>query len=166
MRKTVDILLTTDVPTLGSSGEIKTVSFSYAKHFLFPRNLAVAADANTLRHQEAQQKHAALETSARDAHAARLAQQLAAVVIQIVSPANDKGVLYGGIHAVDICSRISAAGIRGVTPKMVQLRSPIRTTGNHKVVVQLAPKKATELHVQIRGNQKTDSSPRKARRST
>jgi len=45
----VKVILTTDVPNLGKSGEMKNVADGYATNFLIPQKLAVPAAGGAFR---------------------------------------------------------------------------------------------------------------------
>jgi alpha-galactosidase len=77
------VILTKDVKSIGKAGELHEVSDGYARNFLFPRNLAIEADAqamNEFRNKEESVKfHAAqLKKKAEDA-----AAQLTAVLYSV-----------------------------------------------------------------------------------
>lgn len=155
MKKKIEVVLMTNIPSLGLSGEVRTVSFSYAKNFLFPKGLAVIAETNTLKRLHAQKEH--LEHAARmqDADAAQRAQQLASVVLQLRMPANDKGVLYGGVHAEDICTAAAEAGVPGIQPKMVTLLSPMERVGEYRVALRLGQRKV-DVRVRVDADRSAD----------
>lgn len=61
------VILTQDVKSLGKKGELVNASDGYARNFLFPRKLAVEANAqamNELKNRESAEKYR-LETSSR-----------------------------------------------------------------------------------------------------
>ena len=47
----MQVLLKKDVPHLGQSGDIKNVKNGYARNYLIPRNLVIAADPKTKKEQ-------------------------------------------------------------------------------------------------------------------
>lgn len=61
------VILTQDVKSLGKKGELVNASDGYARNFLFPRKLAVEANAqamNELKNRESAEKYR-LETSSK-----------------------------------------------------------------------------------------------------
>jgi large subunit ribosomal protein L9 len=50
------VILKQNIKGVGNAGEVKEVSDGYARNYLFPRNLAVIADAGALK-KLAQQRH-------------------------------------------------------------------------------------------------------------
>lgn len=148
MKKEIKVVLLVPVPSLGKAGELRTVSFSYAKNFLFPRRLALLAEPNVLKHLRAEKERLAHEVHLRDAEATARSQQLGATTLHLRLPANAKGVLYGGVHAEDICLATTEARIPGIKPNMVTIPSPIGRIGEHRVVIRFGRQKI-EVRVQV-----------------
>src|SRR5665213_1052201 len=104
----MDIILREDVDKLGARGQVVKVAAGYARNFLLPRRLAVAAtDSNKKIVEQERQAHlrkeAVLKTEAED-----LAKLLASVTISIARKAGENGHLFGSVTAGDIADALEA----------------------------------------------------------
>ncbi|NLB36389.1 MAG: 50S ribosomal protein L9, partial [Clostridiales bacterium] len=91
------VVLKQDVKGLGKKGEMVNASDGYARNYLFPRGLAVQANAqvlNELKNREAAQKHR-LEVEKEQAKQA--AEKLEGKTIKIVANAGENGRLFGSV---------------------------------------------------------------------
>lgn len=101
------VILNEDVKGLGKKGELVNASDGYARNFLFPKNLAVEANAaamNELKNREASKAHhVAEEKAAAVASAAKLDGQT--VVFHAKSGSNGK--LFGAITSKEIAAELN-----------------------------------------------------------
>src|SRR5689334_8106881 len=132
----MEVILRQDVETLGTTGEVVKVAAGYARNFLVPRGLAVAATASNKKIVE-QQRQAGLRKEAKQAaDAGELAKLMANVSIHISQKAGENDQLFGSVTAQDIADQLDKQGYK-IDRKKVVLDHPIRTIGDHKVLVKL-----------------------------
>jgi large subunit ribosomal protein L9 len=144
----MDIILREDVENLGSRGEMVKVAPGYARNFLLPKRLAVAAtDAN--RKIVQQEKDAHLRKEAKLAgEAQELAKLMSAVSITIARKAGENDQLFGSVTAADIADALAAQKYT-VERRRIQLDEPIRTLGEHKVAIRLHKDVTAEVTVTV-----------------
>ena len=144
----MDIILREDVENLGSRGEMVKVAPGYARNFLLPKRLAVAAtDAN--RKIVQQEKDAHLRKEAKLAgEAQELAKLMSAVSITISRKAGENDQLFGSVTAADIADALAAQKYT-VERRRIQLDEPIRTLGEHKVAIRLHKDVTAEVTVTV-----------------
>ncbi len=96
------VLLKQDVKGQGKAGQIVNVSDGYARNFLFPRQLAVEADAaavNEVRTKnEAAQYHAKVEKD----NALEAANTLKDKIVEIKAKAGNGGRLFGSVTTKEV----------------------------------------------------------------
>lgn len=100
------VILTQDVRGQGKQGELISVSDGYARNFLFPRKLAIEANAQAmteLKNREAAQQRRIAEDTAR---AREYAAKLQGKTIKLAAKAGQNGRLFGSITAKDIAAAI------------------------------------------------------------
>ncbi len=131
------IVLTQDVPGLGKAHEIKSVSDGYARNYLIPRGLAVAATPGQI-------KAARKEAEVQQSKDARLRERARAIVerlrtspLRFQAKAGEKGRLYGSITNADIAKAISKTVNAPFDKRWVLLERPIREVGTHVVELKL-----------------------------
>lgn len=132
------LVLTQDVPSLGKAGEVKEVAGGYARNFLLPRKMAVAATADELQRVQQRQDAAQRQQEKLRAQHQSLADRLAGVSITLKAKVGDQSRLYGSITAKDISDAIHDQAKIDVDRRIIELEDPIRTLGTHHVPVHVA----------------------------
>jgi large subunit ribosomal protein L9 len=144
----MEVILREDIEKLGGRGEVVKVPSGYARNFLLPRRLAVAAtDANRKIIEQERQGHlrreAKLEGEAQD-----LSKLVSAVTLTIPRKAGENDQLFGSVTANDIADALAAEKYT-VERRRIQLEEPIRTLGEHKVSVRLHRNVTAEITVNV-----------------
>ncbi len=131
------VLLTQDVKSIGKKNEIHEVSDGYARNFLMPRNLAVAADATAVNivktKEEAKSHH---EKEALDS-AKALADKLSGKSVYIKAKAGQNGRLFGAVTSKDIAKELSAMCGADIDKRKVVLDADIKAYGSYSVDVKI-----------------------------
>ena len=139
------VILTQDVKAQGKKGQIVNVSDGYARNFLFPKGLAVVADAKAMadiKNKEAAQQHK-IEVEREEAK--ELAKKLEPVVIKLKLQAGPDGRLFGSVTSKDIAEELEKlTGIK-LDKKKIMLDDPIKSFGTYSVDVKLY----SEIHGKI-----------------
>ncbi len=102
------VILTQDVKSLGKKGELVNASDGYARNFLFPRKLAVEANAqamNELKNREAAEKFR-LETELKNAK--ETAVKIDGKTVKLTAKAGQGGRLFGSVTAKEVAEQIKA----------------------------------------------------------
>ena len=89
------VVLTQDVKGTGKAGETKDVADGYARNFLIPRGLAVAATSAALKQVADLQAVAARHAADEERHAQALKNKLEAQPVVVEAKAGQQGRLYG-----------------------------------------------------------------------
>ena len=142
------VILTQDVKSQGKKGELINVSEGYARNFLFPKKLAVEANAqamNELKNREAsiQFKH---DTDL--ANAKQTAEKLNGFTVTIVSGGNE-GRLYGSVTSKEIAEQLKAQQGIEIDKRKIVMPDPIKTYGTYKYDVKLFPEVVGKLTVKV-----------------
>src|SRR5271156_755388 len=144
----MDIILREDVDKLGARGQVVKVAAGYARNFLLPKRLAVAAtDANKKIVEQERQAHLRKEVVLKT-EAEELAKLLAGITISIPRKAGENGQLFGSVTAGDIADALEAQKF-SIDRRKIQLDEAIRTLGEHKVVIRLQREVSTEVNVSV-----------------
>lgn len=131
------VVLTKDVKAQGKAGQIINVSDGYARNFLFPKGLAIEADAkalNEIKNREASEKH---KIEVETANANETVQKLASVSVKIVCQAGSDGRLYGSVTTKDICEELKKQHNIEVDKRKIQLPETIKSFGTYPVEIKL-----------------------------
>ncbi|OHV39564.1 MULTISPECIES: 50S ribosomal protein L9 [Pseudofrankia] len=143
------LVLTQEVPGLGSPGDIVEVADGYGRNYLVPKQFAIIATRGIERQVE-QIKRARSAREVRDlGHAQEIAAQLKALSVTLTSRAGKEGRLFGSITAGDVTEAVAKAGGPALDRRKVQLTSPIKAVGQHTVAVHLHPEVTAQLTVKV-----------------
>ena len=106
MATTLQVILNSDVPNLGSSGELVKVRPGFARNYLLPRQLAVPATTaavNRINHEKA----VAVAKAEKNKKAMQeLATKLGALKISLARPVGEDDKLFGSVTAKEIESEV------------------------------------------------------------
>ncbi len=141
------VLLTQDIDRVGKAGQVKNVADGYARNYLIPKGLAVAASEGALKQAETIRKAEEKRQAQLFAQAQAMAGQLAETTLTFRAKAGETGKLYGSITPADIVEEILAKKGIEVDKRKIELRDPIRMVGTHKVPVKLAANLVAEVKV-------------------
>jgi len=144
----MDIILREDVDKLGVRGQVVKVAAGYARNFLLPKRLGVAAtDSNKKIVEQERQSHLRKEVVLKS-EAEEQAKLLGAVSISIARKAGENGQLFGSVTAGDIADALEARKFN-IDRRKIQLDEAIRTLGEHKVALRLHREVSTEITVSV-----------------
>ena len=131
------VSLQKDVKGQGKRGQLVNVSDGYARNFLFPKNLAVPANADNMNKMIMQDKAKKAQMAAEKAEAEANAKKLGEITVTVRAKAGDKGKLFGSVTSQEISDALKAQhGIEIEKNKIVQ-PEPIKTFGSFQVKAKL-----------------------------
>jgi len=148
------VILTQDVKAQGKKGQLIEVSDGYARNFLFPKKLAIEANAqamNELKNRESSEKH---KIEVETAEAKALAEKLSKIKLVIKTSSADDGRLYGAITSKDLSEQLKKSNGLTIDKRQINLDKPIKTCGDYVIDVKLYTDIVGKLSVSI---QKDDS---------
>ena len=148
MATQLKVLLKKNVDNLGSGGEVVKVRPGFARNFLLPRGLAVAATAGNLARVEDLKRAAAAEAAEALAVAKTIEAKVTAVTVQIERAAGDEDRMYGSVTSKDIEDAIIKAGVT-IDRRKLQLSDPIKRFGSVEVPIKLHPQLTAQLKVEV-----------------
>lgn len=144
----MEVILREDIEKLGSRGQVVNVAPGYARNFLLPKRLAVAAtDANKKIVEQERQAHLRREAKALG-DAQDLAKMMATVSVTISQKAGDNDQLFGSVTSKDIADAIARQGYN-IERRQVQLDEPIKQLGDYRVPVRLHREVTIEVPVRV-----------------
>jgi large subunit ribosomal protein L9 len=141
----MEVILREDVKSLGKAGEMVRVKPGYARNYLLPQGLAFEATEGNKKRIAAETRARGIRSQAERVEAEKAALQLGAVSLTLAGKAGEEGKLFGSITAQDIAGALAAQGHQ-VDRRRIELEHPIKTLGQHTVVVRLHP----EVHAEVR----------------
>ncbi|MGH3868093.1 MAG: 50S ribosomal protein L9 [Pseudonocardiaceae bacterium] len=135
------IILTADVPQLGGPGDLVQVKDGYARNYLLPRRLAVAATKGAEK-QVATIRRAQQARQVRNLdHAREIADALSGLgtVSVTAKAARSGGKLFGAVTVADVVDAIRSSGGPPLDKRAVDLGGHIKSAGAYQLTVRLHP---------------------------
>jgi large subunit ribosomal protein L9 len=144
----MEVILREEIDNLGRRGDVVKVAPGYARNFLLPKRLAVAATESNKKIVE-QEKQAHLRREAKEIGDAQdLGKLIAAVTITIAQKAGENDHLFGSVTAGDIAASLEKHGYH-IERKKIQLDEPIKQLGEYKVGIRLHREVTVEVPVNV-----------------
>ena len=131
------VLLLADVKGQGKKDQIVEVSDGYARNFLFPKKLAIPADAkslNEIKNKESSKQH---KLDVEKANALEIAKKLESITVVFEYAAGPDKKLYGSVTAKDVAEELNKKHGICIDKKKINLTEPIKTFGTFKADAKL-----------------------------
>jgi large subunit ribosomal protein L9 len=145
----VKVVLREPVDKLGDAGDVVSVSGGFARNFLIPRGLAVAATKGNLKQAATFQASRGALESRELASATDLKARLEAETLRVTVQAGPDGRLFGSITAADVAEAIAAQSGIEIDRHVIELPEPIRHLGVHEVQVALHAQVTASVRIEV-----------------
>ncbi|MCL2814013.1 MAG: 50S ribosomal protein L9 [Oscillospiraceae bacterium] len=146
------VLLKADVRGQGKKGEIINVSDGYARNFLFPRALAVVADAKVENEIKTKKEAEVHKMEYEKKKAVDLSEKLSAITLKIVSSAAPDGKLYGSVTSATIAEQLKSKENIDIDKRRINLEEHIKSFGTYTVEVKVYAEITANLTVVVTDN--------------
>ena len=113
------------------------VSDGYARNFLFPKNLAVPANADNVNKMKMQDKARAAQMAAEKAEAEAIAEKLKAIVVKIPAKAGSGGRLFGAVTTKEVSEALLAQHEININKSKLVQDEPIKSFGTYQLKAKL-----------------------------
>ncbi len=134
----MEVILSQDVANLGKAGEVVKVKDGFARNYLIPRQVALAATKENLKNAEkVKAKAAELDETRRKAAEVQV-EKLAKISCTITVEVNDQEKLYGAVSETDILNALEQEGFKAERHDLV-LAKPVDELGIFEIGVKLHP---------------------------
>ena len=144
----MDVILIEDLEGLGAKGSLVHVKPGYARNYLLPRRLAIAAgEKATNLYQELERQRNA-QADKRMAQARAEAAKLEGVEVNIAAEANEEDTLFGSVTSADVAEALAKAG-HEVDKRRIELPDHIKQLGRYDVPVRIFQEVAATVKVWV-----------------
>lgn len=143
------VILRQLVAQLGDVGDIVTVAGGYARNYLFPRGLAVAATKGNVKHADTWRSSRATREGRERTNADELKSKLEAQPLTVTAQAGPDGRLFGSVTAAQISEAISTTLGADIDRHTIDLPEPIRHLGLHEVQVRVHAEVTAQVTVEV-----------------
>jgi large subunit ribosomal protein L9 len=144
-----EILLKENVKNLGRCGDIVRVAPGYARNYLVPRGIGIAATEDNKKAMARRREVLDVEEAKMFAVIDGQLGAMSGLVFETVERTDANGHLYGSVSAGTIAGLLVAAGHK-VEEKNVRLEKPIKVVGTYEVSIHLHAERSTVVTVEVR----------------
>jgi large subunit ribosomal protein L9 len=142
------VILAQDVRSLGKVGDLVKVADGYARNFLIPRKLAIAATERRIKEFKHLQAMAEAKKKKAQSQAQQVAARLSALSIRVTASAGEGDKLFGSVTTAEIAHKISDQGFT-IDKRDVVLDEPIKQLGQYRVIVKVATGVEAQVKVTV-----------------
>lgn len=144
----MQVILKQDVDKLGKTGELVKVTPGYARNYLIPKQLAVAATEGNLRMVKMLQQAHAKRDMKEKSSAELVAREVSRLVLDLSRKAGEGGSLFGSVTSIDIAEKLAAHKIE-VDKRKILLDEPIKAIGEYTIPIRLHREVTAHIRVHI-----------------
>ena len=123
------VILKADIKGVGKKDQVINASDGYARNFLFPKNLAVEANAENMSKLKAKQDSNAFKKSQEKEEAQKIADKLSKILMKVQVKAGENGKIFGGVSSKEIAENLEKQYNIKVDKKKIDLKETIKTLG-------------------------------------
>ncbi len=142
------VVLKQDIKGTGKKDELVEVSDGYARNYLFPRKLAVEANAtaiNDIKNKEAAKQHRADEELK---HAQELAKSLNGTNLTVKVKTSPNGKIFGAVTSIDVANAIKDVHNLECDRKKIRM-DDIKNLGEYTVTLKLHSGVTAEMKLTV-----------------
>lgn len=142
------VILREDVKGLGKKGELVNASDGYARNFLFPKNLAVEANAQNVTEKNNADASKQFKYDTEKAAAQKNADKLNGQTLKMTAKAGSAGKLFGSVTAKEIALKIKEVYGIDVDKRKITV-SDIKAFGTYNASIKLFEGVKADIKVQV-----------------
>lgn len=131
------VILLQDVKSQGKKDQIIDVSEGYARNFLFPKKLAIPADAKAVNDAKNRKDSEKFKIEQEKQAARELAKKIGESTVKISADAGEGGKFYGAVTSKDIAEALKSQFSLDIDKRKFDLDAPIKAFGTYKIDVKL-----------------------------
>ena len=131
------VILKADIKGVGKKDEVISASDGYARNFLFPKNLAVEANAENMAKLQAQNSSKQFKKDTEKEEAQKLAEKMNKISLRIQVKAGENGKIFGGVSAKEVSDLLKEEYKIEVDKKKIELKETIKTLGVRTLTIKL-----------------------------
>ena len=131
------VILQQDVKGQGKKGQMVEVSEGYARNFLLPRKLAIAATTDAINTMNLKEKARKAEEARLKAEAEETAKKLKDLTVKLTAKAGNGGRLFGAVTTKEVSEGLKKQFSIDIPKQKLVLDEPIKAFGTYQVKAKL-----------------------------
>ena len=143
------VILLDNIKGVGKKDEVINASDGYARNFLFPKKLAVEANAENMSKLKNKQDSVQHKKDVEKDKAEEIAKKLKDITVNIKVKAGDNGRIFGGVTSKEISENLKNQYKIEVDKKKIEVKETIKNLGRFNINIKLYEGVNAKLNVNI-----------------
>lgn len=146
------VILLDNIKGVGKKDEVINASDGYARNFLFPKKLAVEANAENMSKLTNKKNSEQHKKNVEKEKAEEIAKKMKEIVLEVKVKAGDNGKIFGGVTSKEISENLKAQFNIDVDKKKIIVNETIKNLGVFNISVKLFEGIVGNLKVNVVNN--------------
>ena len=145
----MDVILKTNVDSLGEKDELVSVKAGYGRNYLIPQGKAILATDSAKKMHEETLRQRSHKASKMLEEANALAEKLQNVTIKIGAKVGEAGKIFGSVNTVQLAEALKNEGFQ-VDRKSIKMENDsIKEVGSYKATVKLQKNVSVDISFEV-----------------
>ncbi len=145
----MEVILKQDVNNLGSKDDVVVVKDGYARNFLIPQGLAMAATPSTKKVLAENVKQRAHKEAKIKAEAEKTAAKMAGLKLTIGAKTSSTGKIFGSVNTIQIAEALQDKGFEIDRKNIKVQEDQIKEVGSYKAKVKLHKEVLVDIDFEV-----------------
>ncbi len=143
------VILKADLKGTGKKGEIINVAEGFARNYLFPKGLALEANAGNLKDLASKKETQKKKEEDEFQEARKLGEKLKGIALTLSVKTGEGGRLFGSISNRDIGEALEKEKGLLIDKRKIELSGTIKSLGTYSVIIKLHPRVTAAIEVKV-----------------
>ena len=143
------VILQQDVKGQGKKGQMVEVAEGYARNFLLPRKLAIAATTDAINTMNLKEKARKAEEARQKAEAEATVEKLKECMVKLTAKAGNGGRLFGAVTTKEISEGLKTQFNIDIPKQKLVLEEPIKAFGSYQIKAKLGFEVVGTVYVSV-----------------
>ncbi|MDR0978758.1 MAG: 50S ribosomal protein L9 [Lachnospiraceae bacterium] len=131
------VILLEDIKAIGKKNQVVNATDGYARNFLFPKKLAVEANAENMQKLKDKQKSEERKKQIEIENAKEIAKKMEKMILKLKVKAGENGKTFGGVTSKEIAEELKKEYKIEIDKKKIDLKETIKLVGRFSVNIKL-----------------------------
>ncbi len=145
----MEIILKQDLTNLGNKDDIVDVKDGYARNYLIPKGMAIAATESAKKILSENKKQRAHKEAKMKEEAEELAKKMEGITLTIATKTSTTGKIFGSVSNIQIAEKLSEKGFDLERKKITIDPEPVKEVGKYKAKIKLHKEVEVEIDFEV-----------------
>ena len=145
------VIFIQNVANVAKAGELKDVASGYARNYLIPKKLAVAATPAEMKKMETYKQAESQRQERTEADLKELAEQIEKLTLNLAVKVGAEDKVYGSVTTGHIAEELAKATGHDVDKRKIEIAEPIKKLGDYEISIHFAKDIIAKLKLTVTG---------------